>query len=204
MLSLLRGSVQMAGNVLNWQKNSEALSDSRVENRLSLHKGPMGMIEDIKEALIEYITHWRERGFPVTRLCLVRKVGQLKPEFATKSMEACKMVISRFLVKNNMTHRVATHKAQRSPGEVREEALQHLEEQIPRANNVCRHQDFVLNMDQTPVYHSMEHNVTIDVVGARTINMRSAANDGQRVTVAATITASGRRVESMIVFKGKC
>ena len=59
-------------------------------------------------------------------------------------------------------------------------------------------------MDQTPVYHSMEHNVTIDVVGARTINMRSAANNGQRVTVAATITASGRRVESMIVFKGKC
>jgi len=53
------------------------------------------------------------------------------------------------------------------------------------------------------MYHSMEHNVTIDVVGARTINMRSAANDGQRVTVAATITASGRMVESMIVFKGK-
>ena len=60
-----------------------------------------------------------------------------------------------------------------------------------------------MNMDQTPVYHSMEHNVAIDVVGARTINMRSAANDGQRVTVAATITASGRRVPSMVVFKGK-
>ena len=60
-------------------------------------------------------------------------------------------------------------------------------------------------MDQTPVYQSMENNVTIDLVGARTrtINMRTAANDGQRVTVAATITASGRQVESMIVFKGK-
>ena len=39
-------------------------------------------------------------------------------------------------------------------------------------------------------YHSMEDNVTIDVVGRRTINLRTAANDGQRVTVAATITAS--------------
>ena len=58
-------------------------------------------------------------------------------------------------------------------------------------------------MDQTPVYHSMEHNVTIDVVGARTINMRSAANDGQRVTVAVTVAASGRRVPSMVVFKGE-
>ena len=59
-------------NVINWQNNAEALSDSHVENRLSLHKGPMSMLEDIKQELIEYITHWRERGFPVTRLCLVR------------------------------------------------------------------------------------------------------------------------------------
>ena len=51
----------------------------------------------------------------------------------------------------------------------------------------------------------LEHDpfVTLDVEGARTINMRSAANDRQCITVAATITASGRRVESMIVFKGK-
>ena len=36
-------------NVVNWQKNSEALSDSHVENHMSLHKGPMSMIEDIKQ-----------------------------------------------------------------------------------------------------------------------------------------------------------
>ena len=113
------------------------------------------------------------------------------------------MAISRFLVKNNLTHRVATHKAQRCPGKVREEALAHLAEQIPRVNDGCRHRDFIMNMDQTPVYQVMDHNVTINVVGARTINMCTAANDGQRVTVAMTITASGRQVESMIVFKGK-
>ena len=190
-------------NIINWQKKGEALSDSFVENKMTLHKGPMSMVENIKEELIEYVTNWREKGFPVTRMCLIRKVGQLKPEFMEKSMEARKMAISRFLAKNNMTHRVATHKAQRCPGEVREEALAHLAEQIPRANDKCRHQDFVMNMDQTPVYQVMENNVTIDYVGARTINMRTAANDGQRVTVAATITASGRQVESMIVFKGK-
>ena len=98
-------------NLINWQKNAEALSDSQVENRLSLHKGPMSILDDITQELIEYITHWRERGFPVTRMCLVRKIGQLKPDFLTKSMEACKMAISRFLAKHNMTHRVATHKA---------------------------------------------------------------------------------------------
>ena len=62
-------------NLINWQKNAEALSDSQVENRLSLHKGPMSILDDITQELIEYITHWRERGFPVTRMCLVRKIG---------------------------------------------------------------------------------------------------------------------------------
>jgi hypothetical protein len=49
-------------------------------------------------------------------------------------------------------------------------------------------------MDQTPVYHAMDQDVTIDFVGARTVNMC------QQTTVA----ASGRRVPSMVVFKGEC
>ena len=84
------------------------LLDSRVENRLSLHRGPMSIVEDIKDKLLQYITHWRERGFPVTRKCLVCKVCTLKPEFLEKSVDARKIAISCFLCKNNMTHRVAS------------------------------------------------------------------------------------------------
>ena len=83
----------------------------------------MSILEDLKDELLEFITQWRDKGFPVSRMCLVRKICALKPEFREKTVEARKMAISRFLAKNNMTHRVATHKAQRCPGEVREEAL---------------------------------------------------------------------------------
>ena len=58
-------------------------------------------------------------------------------------------------------------------------------------------------MDQTPAYMAMEPRDTIDFVGVRTINLRSAANNSQRVTVAVTIAASGRRIPSMVVFKGE-
>ena len=190
-------------SIVTWKKNAVALFDSSVENKLILHKGPSSIVSELKEELLEYIEHWRVRGFPVTRMCLVRKVCKLKPEFAEKSSAARKMAISRFLANNHLTHRLATHKAQRAPGEVRAEALSHLEVQVPRANDPSRHQDYVLNMDQTPVYHAMDQDVTIDWVGARTINMRSTANDGQRVTVAVTVAASGRRVPSMVVFKGE-
>jgi hypothetical protein len=53
-------------------------------------------------------------------------------------------------------------------------------------------------MDQTPIYHAMDQGVTIDFVGARTVNMRSTAN-----TVTVTVAASGKRVPSMVVIKGE-
>jgi hypothetical protein len=76
------------------------------------------------------------------------------------------MAISCFLMKNGLTHRVATHKAQRLPGKVRAVALSHLEVQVPLAIDPSCHQDYVLNMDQTPVYYSMDQEYTINFVGA--------------------------------------
>ena len=48
----------------------------------------------------------------------------------------------------------------------------------------------------------MDQDCTIDYVGTKTINMCSAQNDSQRVTVAVTITVLGERVMSMLVFRG--
>ena len=189
--------------IFDWRRKKEALSSHTTKDKLSLHKGPASILDELEQELVEYITMWRMKGFPVSRMSIVRKVGQLRPDFGEKSLAARKMSVSRFLTRNQLTHRVATHKAQRCPGEVRDEALAYLEVQVPRVNDSCRHQDFILNMDQTPVYQAMDEGVTIDFVGARTVNLRTSANDSQRVTVAVTIAASGKQLKSMIVFKGE-
>ena len=44
---------------------------------------------------------------------------------------------------------------------------------------------------------------TIEHVGAWTVNMRTSTGDSKRVTVTATITASGKIVPTMVVFKGE-
>ena len=190
-------------SIRTWRRNAVVLSDSSVDSKLILHEGPTSILADVEQELIGFVEHWRSKGFPVTRMGLMRKIGTLKPEFLQRSYSARLMAISRFLAKNSLTHRVATHKAQREPGKVCAEALAHLEVQVPRANDPSRHQDYVLNMDQTPAYMAMDPRDTIDFVGARTINLRSAANESQRVTVAVTIAASGRRIPSMVVFKGE-
>ena len=45
------------------------------------HRGPAGYLDDIQEELIAFVTDWRDCGMPVTRFALVRKIGQLKPDF---------------------------------------------------------------------------------------------------------------------------
>ena len=105
-----------------------------------------------------------------------------------------------------MTHRVATHKAQRDPREVEGEALDFLAYIRPHLAGPHRSPNYIINMDQTPVYHAMCSGRTIAKVGVRTVNMRvpSGGAESKRVTLAACITASGRKVMSMVVFKGKC
>jgi len=68
---------------------------------------------------------------PVIRFALVRKIGQLKPEFLEKSSNVRLMCILRFLATNNLVHRVATHTAQRPLDEVHEDAKSHLVLAVP-------------------------------------------------------------------------
>jgi hypothetical protein len=59
-------------------------------------------------------------------------------------------------------------------------------------------------MDQTLMYYSMDNSSTIKCIGTCTVNLRMSTNDIMCMAVAATITASERKVKSMGVFKGEC
>jgi hypothetical protein len=52
-------------------------------------------------------------------------------------------------------HRVATHTAQRNPREVESEALDFLEYIRPCLEGSHRSPDYIINMDQMPIYHAM-------------------------------------------------
>ena len=189
--------------ISRWKKNQEKLAAVTRPGALSLHSGPVSILKDIEGPLINFVDEWRGKGLPVNRVTLMRKAFSLKPELNQKSEHAAKMCISRFMKNNGLTHCMATHKAQWHPSEVESEALQFLDVIRPILLEQNRDLDYVLNMDQTPVYHAMDFRGTIDRVGARTINLRTSASDSKRVTVAVTVTASGKKVKSMVVFKGE-
>ena len=168
----------------------------------SSHQCPTGFLEDIKVDLINFIDKWRDRGFPVSRLSVVKKAGQLKPEFEEKSMEARFMCVSRFLQQNGLVHRLATHTAQRAPDDVELDAKSYMDLVVPKLVGRTRDPKFTMNMDQTNVYYRQTAKTTINRRGARTVNMRAGANDSKRCTAAFTVTASGCFLPPFVVYQG--
>ena len=136
--------------------------------------------------------------------CAYEKGPSLISELETKSEHAVKMSISHFMKKHRLVHRMATHKAQHHPSEVEGEALQFLDYICPILQDEKCEPNYIMNMDQTPVFHAMDFKLTIDHVGMHMVNLRTLASDSKCAMVAVTITASGQCIKPMVVFKGEC
>ena len=98
---------------------------------------------------------------------------------------------------------MGTHVAQKAPSESMGDAHDYMEVTRPKMLEPCCHQDYVLNMDQTPVPFSYDPKSTLELVGRRAVHVRKSTSDTNRATLALTVTASGNVLIPLIVFKGK-
>ena len=78
-----------------------------------------------------------------------------------------------------------------------------MEDTCPKMLEPCRHQDYVLNMNQTPAPFSYDPKLTLELIGRRTVHVRKSTSDTKCATLALTVTASGKALIPLIVFKGK-
>ena len=194
-----------AACISRWRGLSLAqLPPSSGENlSLQRHPSTQGFLDDIEPDLLGFVEGWRQVGLPVSRLVVIRKACQLKPSFLLKSDVARQMCVSRFLAKHDLVHRLGTHAAQRPPHEVEDEARKWIAYAQPKCAEPNRHPDYILNMDQSNCYFANEPTATINARGARTINIRTSKDDSKRCTAAFTLTASGKTLKTMAVYKGK-
>jgi hypothetical protein len=98
---------------------------------------------------------------------------------------------------------MGTHVCQGKPKEVEAEASNHMCLIHPLLFGRHHNWHFILNMDQTLAYFSMSMKKTLELVGRKTIHIRTSANNTRQVTVAVTITGDGTLLLLMIIFKGK-
>ncbi len=131
------------------------------------------------------------------------KASSLSPEFNVKHFIARCSAVKRFLRANSLVYRMGTHESQRKPDNITTEASDYTNLMRPLLEGPHRDRHFVLNIDQMPVFFCMTRKKTLEVIGVKTVHIRTSTNDTKRATVAVTIAADGTVLPLTIVFKGK-
>ena len=57
-------------------------------------------------------------------------------------------------------------------------------------------------MDQTPIPFTFNSKMTLEIVGAKTVHVQKSTKNTKCATAAITVTASGKMLLPLLVFKG--
>ena len=98
---------------------------------------------------------------------------------------------------------MGTHETQRKPEDIATEASDYMNIMRPFLEGPHHDRRFILNMDQMPVFFCMTRKKMLEVIGVKTIHIRTSTNDTKRATMAVTIAADGMVLPLTIVFKCK-
>ena len=189
--------------ILDWKKQSEQMKGKSNQHAKSLGDGVQSFLSPYTDRLLSFIFEMRETGMAVSVNSIVLKALQLSREFREKSMVARHSAVRRFINVHGFVHRMGTHLSQRQPSEMEEIASDFVRVTREKLEMSCRNEDYIINMDQTPVPFSYDPKKTIEVVGRRTIHIRKSTCDTKCATCALTVTASGKMITPLFVFKGK-
>jgi hypothetical protein len=165
--------------------------------------GPASQLKAIEGALLHFIFEYREQGISVDTFKLAMRVSFILPKFREKSFTTRCSTVKRFMVAHSFSYRMGTHMSQRPSAKVESKAADYMRFMRPIVSGHNRDLRFIINMDQTPVYFSMNAKRTCEVIEKKTIHIRTSTNDTKHVTVAVTIMADGTLLPSTLVFKGK-
>ena len=189
--------------ILDWKKQSEQIKGKSNQHAKSLGDGVQSFLSPYTDRLLSFIFEMRETGMAVSVNSVVLKASQLSREFREKSMVARHSAVRRFINVHGFIHRMGTHLSQHQPSGMEEIASDFVRVTREKLEMSCRNEDYIINMDQTPVPFSYDPKKTIEVVGRRTIHIRKSTCDTKRATCALTVTASGKMITPLFVFKGK-
>ena len=156
-----------AGQIRCWKKKSKEIAEARSSAK-SVCGGRKSVLFDVEEDLLKWFFAMREQGLGISVKMMVVKAGELHASFRRATHRCKDQAMRRFLKAHNIGIRAHSHVSQRTPAEVREEALDFITVIRPILSTIHRSTDFILNMDQTPIFFTMTPRTTLNTIGERT------------------------------------
>ena len=196
-------SININRKLINdWNKQFPQLKDAMNNKAKSLCKGMKSCLFSFSDALLSFIFELREQRMAVNTSMLLMKAAKISRQFHKKSQEAQISCVRHFVKAQGLAHCLGTHESQKAPKETQIEVLDFMEVICPKLQLQCCNKAFILNMDQTPILLIFNSKTKLEVVGARTVHVCKSTNDTKCTTAAITVTASGKMLLPLVVFKG--
>ena len=178
-----------------WMKVINTQLTAKKENMKakSIHNGKEHCLQEHKDVLLQFIFELREQGMAVLVNMVAAKASQVSETFNAKSQQAKYHSARRFIYSQGLVFCLGTSESQRSPLEVAAEALAYMQTvaRLKVSQEGIRHEDFILNMDQTPIPFTYHARKTINTPGSGTVHIRKSTCDTRRATYyAVTVTVS--------------
>ena len=201
--ALARSANVQPVQIRQWMKAYHQLKHRSITqqcNKRTLHHGHPSSFPQV-ENLLTWLRDMRETGMAVSVNITVIRASQIDSVFRHKSSSAKYSTIRCLLQSNGIVIRSKTHEAQTVPEEKREEAKAWVATVVPILTQPNHHQDWIANVDQTPVPFTMTPKTTLNGQGSRTVNVHSSTGITMQLTLAVFVTASGKKTHAFHHFQ---
>ncbi len=187
-------------------RESKQLKQEIKPNQLQLSKiRPVGISCVLPVAVEQYLPFWvrslRKEGIPVstTMMCIQAKILAEEHGIQPEKFKASHQWQSGFMNRYRLSLRCKSNQAQVSPNDVQKEQEKFAQEVKEKAKNLGV--KVIWNADQTPIQYEMIPRKTLDNKNNKTIWVRYAGKDKERVSVMLLANSRGEKKNLCFVMK---
>ncbi|CAI7911515.1 unnamed protein product [Closterium sp. NIES-54] len=190
--------------IRDWKKMRERLEVSSSCRRRLMGAGRKSKFPFMERAVYSQFLKHRGRGLAVSVSMLQKwSAKYMKHRMPGVNWRASFRWATRFRARWHLARRVKTKMGQKLAADCKAkvESFWQFVRQMRSLHDYPL--DLILNVDQTPIFLEMLVERTLEMKGARTVHVRSAGYEKERVTVMLAVTASGLKLPPYVVFKRK-
>jgi len=153
------------------------------------------------QIIFQWILEQRELHIPVSRQAIQDFARRLCTDIS--GFTASNGWLDKFMRRHQLSLRSRTSLSQKLPGDL-EEKVTSFQKFIKDQRVDDEYEDeFIVNMDETPVFFDLVPNKTVDMQGNKSVIVRTSGGDKRHVTVMLAVSASGKVLPTFVIFKGK-